>query len=129
MDSLIECSKVIVKKTDTKGLGAFASITILNGELVEKGVIRRIDIDGNHNPYIFTWSDDKSIWGFGSGCATFYNTSLDPNTKMIRNFDDDTFEIYAIRDISNGEELTHKYRSLGWRDCFKDLNKNLTLNK
>ena len=56
---------------------------------------------------------------------TFYaitSISLDPNTKMIRNYEDDTFEIYAIRDISKDEELTHKYKSLKWRKCFKELN-------
>ena len=37
----------------------------------------------------------------------------------------DTFEIYAIRDIKEGEELTHKYKSLEWRECFTELNKFL----
>jgi len=35
----------------------------------------------------------------GSGCAPFYNTdkSGNANTHMVRNFDQDTFEIYANR--------------------------------
>ena len=121
--SLIECNKVMVQSTETKGLGAFASINIKKGDLVEKGVMKRIDLDGNDNPYLFTWSEDRTIWAYGSGCATFYNTSRDPNTKMIRNYNNDTFEIYANKDIQRGEELTHTYKSLEWRDAFEDLRK------
>ena len=119
--SLVECDKIIVKETKDKGLGAFTKVKILKDFLVEKGVIRRIDYDGNHNPYLFTWSVNKDVWGFASGCATFYNTSLEPNCKLVRHYDTDTFEIYALRDIEENEELTHKYQSLEWRECFKEL--------
>tara|TARA_Y100001935_G_C17305356_1_gene511974 strand:+ start:506 stop:880 length:375 start_codon:yes stop_codon:yes gene_type:complete len=119
--SLVECDKIIVKETEDKGLGAFTKVKILKDFLVEKGVIRRIDYDGNQNPYLFTWSVNKDVWGFASGCATFYNTSLEPNCKLVRHYDTDTFEIYALRDIEANEELTHKYQSLEWRECFKEL--------
>ena len=119
--SLVECDKIIIKETEDKGLGAFTKVKILKDFLVEKGVIRRIDYDGNQNPYLFTWSVDKDVWGFASGCATFYNTSLEPNCKLVRHYDTDTFEIYALRDIEKNEELTHQYKSLEWRECFKGL--------
>ena len=119
--SLVECDKIIVKETEDKGLGAFTKVKILKDFLVEKGVIRRIDYDGNQNPYLFTWSVNKDVWGFASGCATFYNTSLEPNCKLVRHYDTDTFEIYALRNIEANEELTHKYQSLEWRECFKEL--------
>ena len=123
--SLINCSKVIVKNTNTMGLGAFANQNIKRDDLIEKGVVRRIDTDGHKSPYLFTWSEDRTVWAFGSGCSTFYNTSLDPNTRFERNYMADTFEIYAIRDIKVGEELTHKYKSLEWRECFQELNETL----
>ena len=123
--SLVDCSKVIVKNTNTMGLGAFINQNIKRGDLIEKGVVRRIDSDGHKSPYLFTWSEDRTVWAFASGCATFYNTSLDPNTRFVRNYITDTFEIYAIRDIKVGEELTHKYKSLEWRECFQELNKTL----
>ena len=125
--SLINCSKVIVKNTNTMGLGAFANQNIKRDDLIEKGVVRRIDTDGHKSPYLFTWSEDRTVWAFGSGCSTFYNTSLDPNTRFERNYIADTFEIYAIRDIKVGEELTHKYKSLEWRECFQELNETLVL--
>ena len=40
---------------------------------------------------------------------------------MHRDYDNDSFEITALRPISKGEELTHVYKSLQWRDCFSDL--------
>ena len=52
--SLIECDNIIVKETEDKGLGAFTKVKILKNVLVEKGIIRRIDYDGNKNPYLFT---------------------------------------------------------------------------
>ena len=123
--SLIDCSKVIVKNTNTMGLGAFANQNIKRDDLIEKGVVRRIDSDGHKSPYLFSWSEDRTVWAFASGCATFYNTSLDPNTRFVRNYITDTFKIYAQRDIKVGEELTHKYKSLEWRECFQELNKTL----
>ena len=123
--SLVDCSKVIVKNTNTMGLGAFINQNIKRGDLIEKGIVRRIDTDGHKSPYLFTWSEDRTVWAFASGCATFYNTSLDPNTRFVRNYIADTFEIYAQRDIKVGEELTHKYKSLEWRECFQELNKTL----
>ena len=119
--SLVECINVIVKDTLNKGLGAFSNNRFVKDELIEKGVVKRIDYDGNKNPYLFTWSGDKTVWGFASGCATFYNTSRDPNTTMKRFYEEDRYEIYALRDIEEGEELTHKYKSLEWRECFQDL--------
>lgn len=125
--SFVECSKVIVKQSylTDGGLGAFANKDIKEGELVEKGVVRIIDFDGNQNSYVFTWSEDKTKWAFASGCATFYNTSLTPNTKMVRDFDNNTFSIYALKDIEINEELTHTYKSLEWRTCFDGLKRKL----
>ena len=123
--SLVDCSKVIVKNTNIMGLGAFANQNIKRDDLIEKGIVRRIDTDGHKSPYLFTWSQDKTVWAFASGCATFYNTSLNPNTRIDRNYKNNSFEIYAIKDITKNEQLTHKYKSLEWRECFQELNKTL----
>ena len=121
MNSEISCTKVYVKKIKDKGLGAFSNCDIRKGELIEKGIIIRVNIDGNYCEHLFTWSEDREIWGFGSGCSTFYNTSRDPNTEMLRFYDENRFEIYSTRNIKRNEELTHKYKSLEWRKCFENL--------
>jgi SET domain-containing protein len=139
--SKVDCSKVYVAKSTFSTEenifdGAFAKIDIKKGELVEKGLMRRLSDNNNKiyngmkNPYIFTWSDDMPnyTWAFASGCASFYNcNSLEKaNTYMIRYFDEDRFEIYAKKDIIAGEELTHTYKSLKWREVFEPLNKILS---
>ena len=124
--SLVNCDKVYVKKC-ANGVGVFAKNIIYTGELIETGIVRRVDTDGHKNPYLFTWSEDRTVWAFGSGCSTFYNTSLNPNTQMIRYFDKDRFDIIALKNISKDEELTHKYKSLEWREAFSDLRNKLEI--
>ena len=119
--SLVESSNVLVKKSNT-GVGVFANKSFQKDELIEKGIVRRIPVNGNDCPYVFTWSEDKTIWALGSGCSTFYNsTNIDPNTYMIRYYDEDRFEIYASRYIEKDEELLHTYKSLSWRTCFETI--------
>jgi len=128
MNNLVDCSRVYVSSDNYNGVGAFAACPIRKGELVEKGIVRRLtNVDGNENPYIFTWSDTvpSTTWALGSGCSTFYNTSSSEekaNTHMRRFYDDDRFEIYATKDIAVGEELVHAYKSKTWRRCFRNLN-------
>ena len=126
MNTLIECSKVSVRQSNIKnaGLGAFANTFIKKDEIVEYGLVRLVDCDGHNNPYLFTWSEDKTKWGYASGCATFYNSKIDSNTCIIRDFEKLKYKIIAKKDIQKGEELTHTYRSLKWRKCFTNLNKN-----
>ena len=109
------------------GCGAFAARDIGAGELVEAGIVRRLPpgFDGQTSPHVFTWSADGTVWAIGSGCSTFYNCSDEPNTTMERLFDEDRFVITALRDIREGEELTHVYKSLTWRACFADLREQL----
>jgi len=123
MRGLVDCSKVYVDTAPNKGAGVYAARPIKAGELVEIGIVRRLPeaFNGNQSPYVFTWSEDRTVWAIGSGCSTFYNNSDDPNTEMHRNFAEDTFEIVALRDIAEGEECVHTYKSLPWRACFEDL--------
>ncbi len=103
--------------------------------MIEKGLMRKLSdnenksFDGMQNPYVFTWSDDTPnyTWAFASGCVSFYNCESvkKANTKMIRYFDENRFEIYAEKDIKEGEELTHTYKSLKWRKVFEPLDKIL----
>ena len=139
-DSKVDCAMVYVAVSgfatpDNQFDGAFAARDIAKGDLVEKGLMRRLSdnenraFDGMKNPFVFTWSDDlpNHTWAFASGCAAFYNSGLESqtNTRMTRVFEEDRFEIYAVRDIAEGEELTHTYKSLQWRDVFVPLYEEL----
>lgn len=140
MESKVWCDQVYVKESNFSSPGnvfdgAFARRAFKEGELVEKGLMRRLSdkdnrgFDGMKNMYVFTWSDEipNYTWAAGSGCSPFYNTAKDgtANTRMVRFFDEDRFEIYATRDIAADEEMVHTYKSLGWRTAFKELNELL----
>ena len=66
-ETKIDCSKVYVKQSsfsnEQTGMfdGAFAAVDIKEGDLVEKGLMRRLPegFDGNTCPYIFTWSTER----------------------------------------------------------------------
>jgi len=123
--SIVSCGNVYVMNMQY-GAGAYAARDIAAGEMVEQGIVRRLtNCDGNENPYVFTWSDDipNTTWALGSGCATFYNTASEEeaNTHMVRFFAEDRFEIHATKDIKEGDELLHVYKSKQWRTCFSDL--------
>ena len=126
-ESFVNCDKVYVKKSEIcHGEGVFARNSIGAGDLVESGIVRVLtNCDGHENPVVFTWSNDNpnNTWAMASGCAPFYNSINDANTKMIRDFENNTFEIIALREIRKDEELFHTYKSLQWRECFKDLRK------
>jgi hypothetical protein len=142
--SKVDCRNVYVSSSgfstvDNVFDGAFAAVDIAEGQLVEKGIMRRLSdnnnrtFDGMNHSMVFTWSDDvpNYTWAFGSGCATFYNTGLDGecNTRMIRYFDEDRFEIFATKDIKAGDELTHTYKSLAWRTTFVPMHNELVAKK
>lgn len=136
--SKVWCENVYVSKSgfsnSTTGDfdGAFAGKAFVKGELIERGIMRRLPdgFDGHKCPYIFTWSNQipNHVWAMGSGCSPFYNTNKEgnANTRMVRYFDEDRFEIFAERDIAIDEELTHTYLSLRWRECFSELSEILS---
>ena len=103
------------------GLGVFALFDFKKDEIIEYGIMYRLkNVDGNENPHLFTWSDDRTVWAGASGCIPFYNHSDNPNVKKVGDLINDTMTIVALRNISKGEELCNTYFSSKWRTCFKD---------
>ena len=119
---LVNCSKVYV--VDSKyGYGVFAKQDFVKGEVIETGIMyRMVNVDGNENTHLFTWSDDRKTWARASGCIPFYNhTNNEPNIKKVGDLPNDLMTIVALRDIKAGEELVNTYYSAQWRKCFSDL--------
>lgn len=115
---LIDCSKVYVDKSEF-GLGVFAKKDLVKDEVIEIGLMYRISgVDGNVNPHLFTWSEDRQTWAGASGCIPWYNHSFEPNIKKVGDLKKDTMKIVALRDIKAGEELRNCYMSAKWRSCF-----------
>ena len=121
MNEYIDCSNVYIAKCKY-GLGVFACSDFVEGEVIEYGLMTIIScVDGNINPHLFTWSDDRKVWACGSGCLPFYNNnSVNPNVKKQGDLKYNTMQIIALRDIKKGEELMNTYLSGKWRACFKN---------
>lgn len=121
MDELINCSNVYVKK-GVNGYGVFARKNFKAGDIVEKGIMYRlVNVNGNENPHVFTWSDDRTVWAGGSGCLPFYNHSDIPNIVKKGDLVNDLMTIIALTDIKEHEELVNTYHSKKWRECFQDF--------
>jgi hypothetical protein len=121
---LVDCSKVVAKRDAHGGVGAFAAVDLKKGDLIERGIVRVLPVNGHDSPYVFTWKrGDETVYATGSGCSVLYNTSLDgsENTEMERFYAEDRFAIFAAKDIKIGEELTHLYHGIDWRACFSEL--------
>lgn len=119
---LINCSKVYVDNSPY-GYGVFAKKDFTVGEIIETGLMcRMINVDGNENQHLFTWSADRKTWASGSGCLPYYNhTSGEPNMKKVGDLINDKMIVVALSNIKCGEELVSQYYSASWRKCFKDL--------
>merc|ERR1719428_1652861 len=64
---IVDMSRVIVKHDQWGGAGAFARVPIKKGELVERGIVRELPVDGNDCPFVFTWSESEPRrWASGS---------------------------------------------------------------
>jgi hypothetical protein len=128
--SAIKCNDlVLLKSAICDGYGVFSNKDYDATELIEMGVANvLVGVDGNKNQHLFTWSDERpnTRWAVLSGFAFYYNTSLEPNCVMERDYVRNTFKFYALTPIAKGTELTHRYKSLSWRTCFAELHKTLT---
>ena len=121
MNSLVDCSKLEVKQCQL-GIGVFAKVDIKKGEIVEVGLMTPlVNVDGNENPHLHTWSDDRKTWACSSGCLAFYNHSDNPDANKVGDLKNNTIVVYALRDIKADEEIRTKYMSKQWRQCFQDF--------
>lgn len=121
MDGNYHKNCLFMKKTQ-HGWGVFTKLPISKGDLIEKAIMYQIhNVNGNENPHLFTWSDDRKTWAGGTGLTPFYNHSENPNIEKTGDLKNYLLTIKAARDIKAGEELVGKYYSKQWRECFQDF--------
>ena len=78
-------------------------------------------MDGGKQPQEAVVTEEQQRSSFEAHVRDVFQCADDPNCVMFRYFEEDRFEVYAIKDIAMGDELLHTYRSLQWRKCFADL--------
>lgn len=125
-NDMINSSKVrcAQSKIAPPGKGVFARVDIKKGEIVEWSVATPIPgFNVLSTDAFFAWSrEDRTKAATISGCALFYNTLGDKsNVRMVPYHKECRAELYALRDISAGEELTIRYDSMNYRPAMSDL--------
>ena len=109
--------------SDNKGRGAFAKIQIEKGTIVD--VANVVPISNKEYKevsktilynYCYIWEDPKHIPEYKNAItlsiSQFINHSFQPNLKYLYDYKNKSIEFSAIRDISQGEELTVNYNGL-----------------
>jgi len=116
MNEFIEVKPISLKK----GKGAFAKIDIKKGTTIDIGhvvLIPNRDFENIKDTilfnYTFEWDDPNTNGEFTNAIALdicqFINHSYDPNITYYYDYDNQTIEYVAVRDISRAEELTVNY--------------------
>jgi len=117
---LTNSNKIHIAKTFNNGFGVFAKVAFKKGDIIERAIMMPlVNVDGNENPHLHTWSDDRRIWATGTGYVSLYNHSDLPNVIKDGDIVNDTMTVIAKRDIEAGEELCSFYMSKPWRLCFQ----------
>jgi len=84
------------------GEGLFATVFIPAGTHLGRYEGPVVDEDGPH--VLWVWDDEDNLLGIdGENDLRYVNHSRDPNVEFIGP------DLFALRDIRPGEELTHHY--------------------
>ena len=59
--------------------------------------------------FYFIWGEDEKSGAIALGYGSIYNHSYQPNARYYVDFEALTLEIFAIKDIQPGEEITFNY--------------------
>lgn len=105
---------LVVKPTQERGLGVFATQRIEKGDLIECCrviVIPRTDVylissNSTIRHYVIDW-DGKLAIPTGYGC--YYNHSYEPNAIHAKHVDISEIHFHALTDILPYEEITFNY--------------------
>lgn len=102
--------------SDVHGKGVFAAGPIPEGGVIEVcpvllfpkaqlAAMRQTILDD----YYFDWGDDDSQYAIALGYGSLYNHAYEPNADYEMDFENETIDFYALRDIAPGEEIFVNY--------------------
>jgi uncharacterized protein len=109
-------ASIYVAHSPTHGKGVFTSATIHVGEIIESCPVivfslvqlphvRRTFLDD----YYFDWGDDGEYFALCLGYGSLYNHDYTPNAEYEMDFENETIDIFCIREIAEGEEIFINY--------------------
>jgi uncharacterized protein len=105
-----------IAQSDLGGRGVFTGAPIEKGDLIEVcpvlvmkiGEMEILDKTTLYD-YYFLWGDDQKQCVIALGFGSLYNHFCVANADYFMDFDELTIEIYAVRGIEAGEEITINY--------------------
>ena len=113
---------LLIKNIAGKGRGVFTIKAIHAGTTIEKAPVivmpekdRTLLDQTLLHDYIFEWGADSKQCCMALGYVPVYNHSYKSNCEYFMDFDNDMISVKAIRDISEGEEITINYNG-NWDD-------------
>lgn len=96
--------------------GVFAKISIKKGELIETCPVIAISQYDTENiseeslvTYMYYFGEKKERSALALGFGSIYNHTDTPNAMYKENYEEQTIEFRAIRDIQKDEEITVNY--------------------
>lgn len=100
--------------SDLGGRGVFSIKDLHEGEIVEscpvivlpKEQIELLDKTVLHD-YYFLWGEDHCAIALGFG--SLYNHQIGSNADYVMDTDNNTIDIFCVKDIEAGEEITINY--------------------
>jgi SET domain-containing protein len=110
-----------IQDSQLGGRGVFSSQFIAAGTLIEICpviVFSSVDLKLIHQTYLhdyyFLWTDEEngSEGAIALGYGSLYNHSYDPNSEYYTNTEQQTLDIFAIKNIAPGEEITFNYNGM-----------------
>ena len=105
-----------ITESERKGRGVFTSIDISEGDTIE--ICPVIQIPKAQLPvihktilhdYYFLWGEEMDECVIALGFGSLYNHEVHPNANFILDFENNTIDIVAIKNISSGSEITLNY--------------------
>jgi uncharacterized protein len=107
---------LFIADSDLGGRGVFTSAPIRKDEAIEicpvivmkVGEMSVLDNTTLYD-YYFLWGDEQDQCVIALGYGSLYNHFTPSNADYGMDFDGQTIEIFAIRDIAAGEEVTINY--------------------
>lgn len=119
-----------IEARGVRGRGVVAEAPIRQGELIERSPVivvpteDRRAVDGSSvGNYIFMWEHGTTGEDIYSqegrvavvlGYASLVNHSHEPNCRVFRYIEGQALDLFALRDIAAGEELTFDYGMTLW---------------
>lgn len=113
---------LFVDESLNKGRGVFTKEKIKPGTLIEESPVivmnaaDRVLLDKTLlHDYIFEWGNEKDKCAMALGYVPIYNHSYTSNCEYFMDFETDTIQVKAVKEIAAGEEVTINYNG-DWND-------------